>query len=145
MAKNSLNPAPMAPDLVVARRLSLGLMGTVPSLEVLRQFERLPSGERLSWWVDHILDDRRYADYFAERLARACVGTEEGPFIFYRRRRLVAWLGDQLAVNRPYDHLVHDLIAGKGCGRINRLPISSPLQVSQIMPTNPTRCAWPVA
>src|SRR5258708_2101741 len=31
--KNSLNPAAMAPDLVVARRLSLGLMGTVPSLE----------------------------------------------------------------------------------------------------------------
>jgi hypothetical protein len=112
--KNSQKPAAIAPDLAVARRLSLGLMGTVPSLEEIRQFERLPSNERLSWWVDHILEDRRYADYFAERLARACVGTEDGPFIFYRRRRLVAWLGDQLAANQSYDRLVHDLIAGEG-------------------------------
>jgi hypothetical protein len=112
--KNSLNPTSPAPDLSVARRLSLGLMGTVPSLEEIRQFERLPPNERLTWWVDHILEDRRYADYFAERLARACVGTEDGPFIFYRRRRLVSWIGDQLAANQSYDHLVHDLIAGEG-------------------------------
>ena len=93
-------PAPTAPDLAVARRLALGLMGTVPSLEEVRQLERLPAGERLAWWIDHILQDRRFADYFAERLARACVGTEDGPFIFYRRRRFVDWLGDQVA-DRP--------------------------------------------
>ena len=41
-AEQKLQPAPPAPDLVVARRLALGLMGTVPSLEEIRQFERLP-------------------------------------------------------------------------------------------------------
>src|SRR5262245_43440544 len=34
-------PAQPAPDLLVARRLSLGLMGTLPSLEEIRQFESL--------------------------------------------------------------------------------------------------------
>jgi hypothetical protein len=109
-----VRPAAPAPDLAVARRLALGLTGTVPSLEEVRQFERLPPDDRLAWWADHLLADRRFADYFAERLARACVGTEDGPFVFYRRRRLVAWLGDQLAANRPYDQLVRDLIAGEG-------------------------------
>jgi hypothetical protein len=109
-----LRPAPAAPDLAVARRLALGLMGTIPSLEEVRQFERLPAGERLAWWLDHVLADRRFADHFAERFARAWVGTEDGPFVLYRRRRFVTWLSDQLAQGRPYDALVRDLIASEG-------------------------------
>jgi hypothetical protein len=109
-----LNPAAAAADLTVARRLALALAGTVPSLEEVRQFEALPADERLPWWVDHLLQDRRFADYFAERFARAWVGTEDGPFIFYRRRRLIAWLSDQLAANRPYDRLVREMIDSTG-------------------------------
>jgi hypothetical protein len=107
-------PASAATDLAVARRLAVGLMGTIPSLEELRQFESLPSGERLSWWVDHILEDRRSADYLAERIARAVVGTEDGPFIFFRRRRFVTWLSEQVHQNRPYDEIVRGLIATEG-------------------------------
>lgn len=112
--ENSVSSTAPAPDLLVARRLALGLMGTVPSLEELRQFETLPSGQRLDWWLDQILNDRRSHDYLAERLARAYVGTEDGPFILYRRRRFVAWLADQLAANRPYDQIVRELITGHG-------------------------------
>jgi hypothetical protein len=112
--EQGLRPAAPAPDLAVARRAALGLMGTIPSLEEIRQLEYLPPEQRLPWWIDHIVQDRRYADNFAERFARAFVGTEDGPFILYRRRRFVAWLGDQLAANRPYDQLVRELIAAEG-------------------------------
>jgi len=112
--EQDLEPAPPAPELAVIRRLSLALTGTIPSLEEIRQLERLPPGEMLPWWVDQLLRDRRYADYFAERLARTFVGTEDGPFIIYRRRRLISWLSDQLLANRPYGEIVHDLIASKG-------------------------------
>src|SRR5262245_21387083 len=70
-----LKPAPAAAGLAIARRLSLGLMGTIPSLEEIRQLEYLPDEERLPWWIDHILQDRRFSDYLAERFARASVGT----------------------------------------------------------------------
>jgi hypothetical protein len=113
-AEEDLRNVPPAPDLAVARRLALGLMGTIPSVEEVRQFERLPADQRLAWWTDHILEDRRFADYFAERYARTFVGTEDGPFILYRRRRFVAWLGDQFAQNRPYDQMVRDLIDAEG-------------------------------
>lgn len=109
-----IRPTPPAADLAVARRLALGLMGTIPSLEEIRQFETLPDEERLPWWIDHVLQDRRFNDYLAERLARACVGTEDGPFVFYRRRRFVTWLSEQIGRNRPYDALVRDLIASDG-------------------------------
>ena len=61
-----------------------------------------------------MLEERRHADYFAERLARAYVGTEDGPFVFFRRRRFVSWLSDELHRNRPYDQLVRELIVSQG-------------------------------
>ena len=83
----SLQAAPQASDLAIARRLSLALTGTIPSLQEIRQFEAQDSGQRLDWWLAGLLQDRRFADYFAERFARTYVGTEDGPFIIYRRRR----------------------------------------------------------
>jgi hypothetical protein len=112
--KSGLKPAPRGDELAVARRVSLGLAGTVPSLEEIRALEARPEGERVGWWVERLLEDRRSADYLAERLARAYVGTENGPFLVYRRRRFVHWLSDRLHVNEPYDSIVRALITGSG-------------------------------
>lgn len=112
--KENLKPASLADPRTIARRLHLALMGTIPSLQELRQFEAYQGDHRLQWWLDGILHDRRSADFLAERFARAYVGTEGGPFLVFRRRRFVSWLGDELANNRPYDQLVRELIATQG-------------------------------
>jgi len=109
-----LAPAPRADDLAIARRLSLALTGTIPSFEEIRAFQAQPAGERVHRWVSRLLADRRYADYVAERLARAYVGTEGGPFLIYRRSRFVFWLSDHLQNNTPYDQIVRKLISGTG-------------------------------
>ena len=109
-----LRPAPRAAELAVVRRLTLALGGTIPALEAIRRFEDRPPANRLANWIDETLRERRTSDYLAERLARAVVGTEGGPFLVYRRRRLVAWLSDELHRNRPYDAIVRDLIADRG-------------------------------
>jgi hypothetical protein len=107
-------PAGRAPELQIARRVSLGLTGSIPSLQEIRQFEAREGPDRIAWWTQGLLQDRRSADYLAERLTRAYVGTEDGPFLFFRRRRFRLWLSDQLMANRPYDELVRELIAGQG-------------------------------
>ena len=106
--------AARADDLTIMRRLALGLMGTIPSLEEIRAVEVLPDDQRIEWWLSRVLEDRRYADYVAERLARAFVGTEDGPFLVYRRRRFVNWLSDRLYENIPYDEVVRQLISDTG-------------------------------
>jgi Protein of unknown function (DUF1549)/Protein of unknown function (DUF1553) len=111
--QRDLTPAEHAPELLVARRLSLGLTGTVPSLQEIRQFEA-QSGDRLQWWLDGLLRDRRFADYFAERLARSYVGVEDGPFIIYRRHRFVDWLSEQVRKNRPYNEITREILASSG-------------------------------
>lgn len=110
----NVEPAPEVDDLQWMRRVGLALAGTIPSLEEIRQFEAQHGLQRRGWWVEHLLADRRSSDYLAERIGRALVGVETGPFLVYRRRRFVTWLSDQLAANRPYDSLVREMISTDG-------------------------------
>lgn len=112
--EQGLQPAPSVSELTVARRLSLALMGTIPSLQEIRQLESVAPGQRVPNYLEKIFQDRRFADYVAERLARSYVGTEDGPFVVFRRRRFVSWLSDQLLANRGYDDVVKELIADDG-------------------------------
>jgi hypothetical protein len=113
-AKRGISPAAHANDLAVARRLSLALTGSVPSLEEIRQFEAQPEGARLDGWANHLLHDRRFADYFADRLSRAYIGTEDGPLIVYRKRRFLAWLSDEFLKNTSYAEIVRQMISAQG-------------------------------
>lgn len=112
--QQNLLPVDKADNLLVARRLSLGLTGTIPSLEEIRAFESIDADQQIGWWLQHLFSDRRFSDYVAERLARAYVGTEEGPFLVFRRRRFVSWLSDALSENTAYDEIVRSLINGRG-------------------------------
>jgi hypothetical protein len=113
-------PMGAADSLTVIRRLSLALCGTIPSLEEIRAIEKVAPDAQIDTHLEHLLSDRRYADYLAERLARAFVGTEDGPFLVYRRRRFVYWLSDELlrSPSDPkylsYDALVRAVISSEG-------------------------------
>lgn len=113
-------PAPTrADDLTILRRLSLALTGSIPSLEDIREVQAMQGDNVPERWLTRLLADRRTSDYLAERLARVYVGTENGPFLIYRRRRLVEWLSDALLQNRPYDRIVRELIESKGVWTTN--------------------------
>ena len=110
-----LTPAqPVEDELTVLRRLSLALHGTIPSLEEIRAFEADDRPDRLDRWTNAMLEDQRFADYFAERLARAFVGVDEGQFIIYRRDRFTDWLSQRLRDHTPYDQIVRTMITGQG-------------------------------
>src|SRR5579872_1422220 len=109
-----VKPAGRADELQLVRRLSLALEGTIPSLQEVRQFEADNRPDRLEHWTRRMLADNRYADYFAERLARGLVGNENGQFAIFRRDRFVAWLSEQLQKNTPYDAMVRMTISETG-------------------------------
>jgi len=111
---HGVQPASRASDLQIARRLSLALTGSAPSLEEIRALEQQPSEMRLAGYASNLISDRRFTDYWAERLARVYVGTEDGPFIVFRRRRFTSWLSDQLMARQSYDAIVRSLIASQG-------------------------------
>ena len=112
--EEGLTPAAPADELEVLRRLSLALHGTIPSLEEIRAFEADAGPDRLDRWTDRMLADRRFSDYWAERLARSLVGVHEGNLVLYRRDRFKAWLADRLHRNEPWDETVRLMIATDG-------------------------------
>lgn len=107
-------PVSPAPDLAVARRLSLALTGSIPSVAEIRRLESSKGEDRSRAWLEHLLADPRSSEYLAERFARAFVGVDFGTLVVYRRARFVEWLEEQIAKNRPYDGIVRDLIAAEG-------------------------------
>lgn len=113
-AEAAITPANPADELAVLRRLSQVLHGTVPSLEEIRVFEADAQPDRMARWVQRLLADRRFSDYFARRLARVYIGADDGEFLVFRRDRFWAWLGEQLHTNRPYDEIVREMIAERG-------------------------------
>ncbi len=112
--EEGINPAEPAPELAVLRRLSLSLHGTIPSLEEIRRFESDKRENRLAHWCREMLEDRRFSDYFAERIARSYVGTQGEPFLIFRRDRFTGWISEQLRANRPYDQFVREMISQQG-------------------------------
>lgn len=112
--QKQFQPAVKADDLTLVRRLSLALTGSIPSLQEIRVLESVKNVDVAQWWLSQLFADRRTSDYLAERLVRVYVGIENGPFLIYRRRRLVDWLSDSLQQNRPYDQVVRSLINANG-------------------------------
>lgn len=113
-APKKLQPTSKADDLTLVRRLSLALTGSIPSLQEIRALESVKGVDVTQWWLTQLFADRRASDYLAERLVRVYVGIENGPFLIYRRRRLVDWLSEALQKNRPYDQIARALIDSKG-------------------------------
>lgn len=109
-----LETAEAADNLAIARRLSLALVGSGMSLEEVRGFSNIPEEQQIRWWTSYLLQDQRWANYFAERLARAYVGTNDGPFLLFRRGKFNAWLSDQLAADTPYDQIVKEMLSAEG-------------------------------
>lgn len=109
-----VSPAEPADELQVLRRLSLSLHGSIPSLEEIRRFEADTEPQRIERWTLQMVRDRRFANYFAARLARSFVGAEGGQFIVFRRDRFTNWLADQIQEGRPFDEVVREMISQEG-------------------------------
>jgi hypothetical protein len=112
-----VEPARPASELQVLKRLSLALHGTIPSLDEIRQFEADDRPDRTHHWTRRLLADARFANYFAERLARSFVGIrKDNVFVIISPRRdpFVNWLGGQLQQNTPYDEIVRQMMSATG-------------------------------
>ena len=106
--------APAADSLTIAKRASLAMIGSGMSFEEIRALQAVPENDRVHWWTSRMLEDARWADYFAQRLSRAYVGTANGPFLLFRRRKFNAWIAEQLAKDEGYNRVAHAMISAEG-------------------------------
>ena len=111
--QHGITPGGPVEDRLFCRRVSLDLVGLLPTAEQLAQFVSDTTPDKRERLVDQLLSDRRaYAEHWLslwnDLLRNAYRGTG---FIDEGRSQITAWLYKSLYDNKPYDRMVHELIS----------------------------------
>jgi hypothetical protein len=106
-------PADLCDDLTFLRRSTLDVIGTLPTPEEVRRFQRDKRPDKRTRWIDELLTRDEYADYWALKFADILLVNRDklgdrGAYEFHR------WLRRQFAHNRPYDAWVRELLTASG-------------------------------
>ena len=111
--KQGLPLLPLADDTVFARRVSLDLIGLLPTEEQLEEFLKDRAPGKRERYIDRLLAaDVAYAEHwltFWNDLLRNDYGGTG--FITGGRKQISKWLYESLVNNRPYNQMAKELIA----------------------------------
>jgi hypothetical protein len=111
--KLGLVPSELCADHEFQRRVTVDLIGRLPTPIEVAAFEKDKSPSRRSKVIDRLLDDPDYATFSAMRWGTILrnssrAGAEQAAYAFHE------WLRDLFARNRPYDELVRGVVAAAG-------------------------------
>ncbi len=103
-------------DQTFLRRVSLDLVGLLPSTAVAREFHEDSSPDKRAKLIDRLLDNRRaYAEHWLtfwnDVLRNDYAGTG---YIDGGRKAISDWLYKSLVDNKPYDQFVRELMLPRG-------------------------------
>ncbi len=112
--REKITPAGPAGDAEFLRRVSLDIVGVIPTHDETVAFLADPSPEKRRQLIDRLLDDPRYARHMAELwdvllFTRNPPGSEAD-----KRDGIQKWLQQRFAENAPYDKLVRELLKAEG-------------------------------
>ncbi len=108
-----LFPSGLSSDSEFLRRSTLDAIGRLPTLEETRAFLGDQNPKKRQAWIDHLLADPAYADYWANKWADLFrpnpdrVGVKS---IF----TLDQWLRESFRANKPFDQFAHEILTAEG-------------------------------
>lgn len=102
-------PAKSASDAEFLRRVTLDILGRVPTLPEQRAFSKSPDRAR---WIDRLLRDKGFAKFWAERLASQSLGYALGG-TGHDKTSLAGYFEDALEQEIGYDRMVYAIFASQ--------------------------------
>ena len=117
-AQLHLLPSPEADDATFHRRVSLDLIGKLPTPAETTDFLADARSEKRALLVDRLLSRSEYADYWALHWADLLrINREDlGPRAAYQYHH---WLRNSLLQNQPYDQFLRELLTAQGSSQRN--------------------------
>jgi len=109
-----LPPSELCDDPTFMRRAGIDIAGRLPTPDEVRQFLADKNPAKRDRWIDTLLDSPDYAEYFANKWSallrnkRTDGKHTRGTYAFH------AWIRDSLLENKPFDHLVREVLAASG-------------------------------
>ncbi|MFQ5732416.1 MAG: DUF1549 domain-containing protein [Planctomycetaceae bacterium] len=113
LRKLNITPSGVCDDATFLRRVSLDLIGTLPTAGEARRFLADKRKHKRAKLVEALMKRPEFADYQALkwsdllRVDRQALG-HKGAYEYYR------WIREAIAANKPYDRFVRELITAEG-------------------------------
>ncbi|HHK40880.1 MAG TPA: DUF1549 domain-containing protein, partial [Planctomycetaceae bacterium] len=106
-------PAPPAGDATFLRRVSIDLIGRLPTPEEARRFLEDPSSDKRARLVDQLLERREFADHWANKWADLL---RPNPYRVGIKTvfNFDQWIREQFRNDVPYDEFVRRLLTAQG-------------------------------
>ncbi|MCA8998890.1 MAG: DUF1549 domain-containing protein [Planctomycetaceae bacterium] len=108
-----INPAPLTEDNVFLRRISLDLLGVLPSADEAREFVADPSPDKREHLIDRLLDRPEFAAMWALKWSDI-VRNEEKTLDAKGVERLHEWMVDSFSADKPINQFAKELLASRG-------------------------------
>ena len=109
-----VTPAPAADDGAFLRRVSLDLIGRIPTLAETRAFLADGAPDRRARAVDRLLGSREFAEHWGDLYADLLFGQERKAAKLERQYDPQSWLVQAFEENRGYDKIARELITATG-------------------------------
>jgi hypothetical protein len=111
-----IQPANLCSDAVFVRRVSLDLIGTLPTAEEAGQFLQDRSPSKRAALIDRLLLRKEFADYWAMKWSDLLRIKAEFPINLWPRgvQAYHRWIRAALQQNIPYDQFVRELLTASG-------------------------------
>lgn len=113
LRKLNIVPSTICDDATFLRRVSLDLIGTLPTAAEARAFLADKRNDKRARLVEALMKRPEFADYWSMKWAdllrvdRQALG-HKGAYAFYR------WIRESVATNKPYDRFVTELVTAAG-------------------------------
>lgn len=106
--EEKLAPAALATDLILLRRISLDLLGRVPTLNEVNVFKELPADSRYEDWVSKLAESPEFSHHLRDELDVLLLARRKDDS---RWREYLLWATDQ---NRSWDQIFQDIMLPNG-------------------------------
>ena len=113
LEKAGMEPNLLVPDEAFVRRVYLDITGTIPTSREYRSFMASRSPDKRTVLIDKLLNEPGYASHFYNYWAdilRIVDKVDNNTYL----RPYGDWVKQSLRENKPYDKMVHDMIAAEG-------------------------------
>jgi Protein of unknown function (DUF1553)/Protein of unknown function (DUF1549) len=114
LEREKSSPGPLVDDLGFARRAYLDLLGRIPRVSEIRDFQSSASPTRREELIASLLEAPEYAIHMANIWRRVLLPEGTDFERFGGIAGFETWLRDQFANHRPYDQIVRDLLLAEG-------------------------------
>lgn len=114
--ERGLAPAPTCLDSEFQRRVTLDLLGRIPTPEESRRFLACREPRKREAWTNEILESPELAPFWGERLASIMVGYPQDDLGVSFKPMLSRWIAACLQAGKGYDEIVGELVRS-GSGR----------------------------